>query len=151
MASSDADPLAAELGLEPLDREGGRFASTHRDEVFSAIYYLLTPGEKSHLHLLPGPELYVFHGGAPLDLLLLHPEGDVERVALGLDVAAGQRPQHLVPGGSWQGSTTTGDWTLVGTVMVPPFDDAHYVHGTRADLVAGWPTAAPRILELTDA
>ncbi len=81
---------------------------------------------------------------------MLHPAGLTERVMLGLDVATGQRPQYLVPGGTWQGSTTTGDWTLVGTVMVPPFDEADYVHATRAELVAGWPHATLRITELTD-
>ncbi|MCP3856696.1 MAG: cupin domain-containing protein [Actinomycetia bacterium] len=150
MTTPDVAALVTELGLEPLEREGGRFVSTHHDDAFSAIYYLLTRGEKSHLHLLPGPELYVFHGGAPLDLLMLHPAGLDEQVMLGPDVAAGQRPQYLVPGGTWQGSTTTGDWTLVGTVMVPPFDEADYVHGTRAELVAGWSRAALRITELTD-
>lgn len=142
--------MAAALGLQPLPREGGWWAQTHRDDHGSAILYLLGKGERSHLHLLPGPETYFFHDGDPLDLLLLHPDGSGQRVLLGRDLAAGQRPQVVVPGGVWQGSTSTGAWSLVGTAMAPPYRDQDYRHGVRAELLAGWPGFAERIAELTE-
>ena len=145
-----AEAIADALGLEPLPQEGGRWAQTHRDERSSAIVYLLAAGERSHLHLLPGPEVYFFHAGAPLDLLLLHPDGSAQRLLLGPDLDAGQRPQLVVPGGVWQGSTTTGAWSLVGTAMAPPYRDHDYRHGVRGELTAGWPAFADRIVELTE-
>jgi uncharacterized protein len=144
-----ADEVVALLGLVPLPGEGGRWAQTHLDRHGSAIHYLLAAGERSHLHLLPGPEVYFFHAGDPLDLLLLHPEGSGERVLLGPDPDAGQRTQVVVPGGVWQGSTTTGRWSLVGTAMAPAYDQAGYRHGDRDELVAGWPVFTHRIGELT--
>jgi predicted cupin superfamily sugar epimerase len=145
-----ADEVAGLLGLRPLPLEGGRWAQTHLDANGSAIHYLLAAGERSHLHLLPGPEVYFFHAGAPLDLLVLQPGGRGQRILLGPDPDAGHRTQHVVPGGSWQGSTSTGAWTLVGTAMAPAFRPEDYHHGDRARLVAGWPGHAARIVELTD-
>lgn len=144
-----ADEVAGLLGLVPLPGEGGRWRQTHVDANGSAIHYLLAAGERSHLHLLPGPEVYFFHAGDPLDLLLLHPGGRGERVLLGPDPDAGHRTQVVVPGGVWQGSTTTGRWSLVGTAMAPAYDQAAYRHGVRAELLAGWPTHAARVLQLT--
>ena len=145
-----ASELASLLGLQPLPREGGRWGQTHLDGHGSAILYLLAAGERSHLHLLPGPEVYFFHAGAPLDVLLLHPDGSTERVVLGPDVVAGERPQLVVPGGVWQGSSSTGSWSLVGTAMAPPFAERDYRHGNRRELSRRWPSAAARIAELTD-
>lgn len=144
-----ADEVAELLGLVPLPREGGRWAQTHLDAHGSTIHYLLAAGERSHLHLLPGPEVWFFHAGDPLDLLLLHPDGGGERVLLGPDPDAGHRTQLLVPGGVWQGATTTGAWTLVGTAMAPAYRDEDYTHGSRPDLIATWPAHAARITELT--
>lgn len=150
LTGRSAEDVAALFGLQPLPREGGRWSQTHLDANGSAIHYLLAEGERSHLHLLPGPEVYFFHAGAPLDLLLLQPDGSGHRVLLGPDPDAGHRTQLLVPGGVWQGSTTAGRWSLVGTAMAPPFAEADYRHGNRAELVAGWPAHAARIIELTD-
>ena len=145
-----ASELASRLGLEPLPQEGGRWTQTHVDDHGSAILYLLAAGERSHLHLLPGPEVYFFHAGAPLDLLLLHPDGSAEQVLLGPDLGAGQRLQVVVPGGVWQGSSSTGAWSLVGTAMAPPYAERDYRHGDRTELSRRWPSAAARIAELTD-
>lgn len=109
------------LGLEPLPVEGGWWTQTHRDDRSSAIYYLLERGERSRLHRLTGPEIYHFHAGAPLSLVLAGPS-EVRELLVGPDLAAGHRPQVVVPAGVWQGSVSTGDWTLVGTTMAPPFD-----------------------------
>jgi uncharacterized protein len=150
LEARSADEVAGLLGLAPLPREGGRWAQTHLDERGSAILYLLATGERSHLHLLPGPEVYAHQAGAPLDLLLLHPGGAAERVLVGPDPAAGHRLQVVVPGGAWQGSTTTGAWSLVATFMAPAYRPEDYRHGERAALLAGWPDAAGRITELSD-
>jgi hypothetical protein len=45
-------------------------------------------------------------------------------VRLGPDVAAGDRPQAIVPANAWQAAETTGDWTLVGCTVAPGFEFA---------------------------
>jgi predicted cupin superfamily sugar epimerase len=167
---TDPERLAVLLGLEPLPYEGGRFRRTFADAHSSAIHYLLVAPEFSALHRLTATEVYHWHSGSPLRLLLLHPDpppsvhpgrsgpdgvharptgGRIEDVVLGPDVEAGQRPQVAVPAGSWQGSSPDGAWTLVSTTVAPPFDWTMFTLGVRASLTAAYPAAAGRIGELT--
>ncbi len=139
------------LGLQPLPREGGMFRRTHADTYASAIYYLLAAPEYSALHSLTSTETYHWYAGAPLRLLLLDPDGSITEPVLGPDLAAGQRPQVVVPAGVWQGSSPDGAWTLAGTTTAPPFDWTGFRLGVRGELLDCYPGARPRIIELTRA
>src|ERR1700735_3541815 len=113
------------LRREPLPVEGGYFIRTYESPhkipqqalppgypptyradrlIGTAIYYLLTPETFSALHRLPGDEIFHFYLGDPVELLELRPDGTSARILLGHDLAAGMRPQHVVPSGVWQGS-----------------------------------------------
>lgn len=137
------------LGLEPLEHEGGMFKQNHLDTHSSAIYYLLAAPDFSALHSLSSVEVYHWYAGAPLQLLLLHPDGRAEQRLLGPDADAGQLPQIAVAAGVMQGSSPAGEWSLVGTTMAPPFDWNGFVLGERVALQAAYPEAAARIAELT--
>ena len=143
------EQLAERLRLHPLPEEGGLFRETHRDTHSSAIYFMLLDPMVSALHRLNGDEVYHWHAGSPLDLLLLHPDGRAERVLLGPDVLAGQQPQLRVPAGVWQGSSSTGEWSLVGTTMAPPFDWLGFELGSADALAARHPKFAERIRVLS--
>ncbi|MDQ7807107.1 cupin domain-containing protein [Amycolatopsis sp. A133] len=130
------------LGLEPLPVEGGRWAQSWRAEAGSAIYYLLVAPERSAPHRLDRTEVWVHHAGAPVAMLLLHPDGSVERPVLGTDVAAGERPQVVVPAGTWQAAVTRGSWSLLGTVVVPPYTDDCVEFAAAAELALEYPEAA---------
>ena len=41
---------------------------------------------------------------------------------LGADLAAGERPQAVVPAHYWQAAKSLGVWTLVGCTVAPGFD-----------------------------
>lgn len=145
-----ADEVARLLDLAPLPDEGGRFRRTFADAHSSAILYLLSAGDFSALHRLTGPEVYHLHAGDPAVLTLLDPAtGQVENRLLGTDLAAGQLPQTVVPAGCWQGSRTTGAWTLLGTTMAPGFTAEMFELGDRAALTAAFPDAAAAIAALT--
>ncbi|MEX0666792.1 MAG: cupin domain-containing protein, partial [Acidimicrobiia bacterium] len=118
-----ADDVISFLGLEPLPDEGGMFGRHYADPHSTAIYFLVRPGDFSALHRLSGPEVYHFYAGAPLRMVLLYPDGRIERPVLGSDLAAGERPALAVGSGVWQGSMTTGDWSLVGATMAPGFKE----------------------------
>jgi uncharacterized protein len=141
--------IAAALGLAPLPDEGGLFARTHLDAHSSAIHYLLLAPDFSALHALTTTEVYHFHAGAPVRVLLLHADGTATEPVLGPDPTAGHHPQLVVPGGTWQGCSTTGAWSLLGTTMAPPYDPAGFRLGGRAELGARYPGARARIAELT--
>jgi predicted cupin superfamily sugar epimerase len=103
--------------------EGGHYRETFRDPhevdgraASSAIYYLLAAGERSHWHRVDAVEVWHWHAGAPLELAM-----PGETLILGPDLAAGQRPQGVVPKDVWQAARPLGDWTLVGCTVAPAF------------------------------
>jgi predicted cupin superfamily sugar epimerase len=136
------------LGLSPLPIEGGMFTQSWRSSTVSAIYYLLAAPEFSAMHRLDRTEIFVYHAGAPTRMLLLSPSGSVETAVLGADLAAGQRPQVVVPPGTWQAAETLGEWTLLGCVVVPPYLDDCVSFGRAAALAAEYPTHAAEISRL---
>jgi hypothetical protein len=158
------------LHLQPLPVEGGHFRQTWvADEAVAsealparyarakaagtAIYYLLTDEADSFsaFHRLPTDEVYHFYLGDPVEQWLLQAERRVERVVIGPDLAAGQRVQHVVPRGVWQGSRLVpgGRFALLGTTMAPGFDPLDYEGGARDALLASHPQAADVIRALT--
>jgi uncharacterized protein len=66
-----------------------------------------------------------------------------------MDLAAGQRPQVIVPGGAWQGLETLGTWTLFGTTMAPGYRDEDFETSPAAPLIERWPEAEHDIRRLT--
>lgn len=129
------EQLIADLGMQELPVEGGYFAQTHRSDEVSAIAYLLRRPDFSGMHVLKHVEIYSFHAGSPLRMLLLHPDGSVTEPVL-----SASNPQVVVPAGVWQGSVPAGDWSLVGTVVVPPYTDDIVEFGRAEDLCARYPS-----------
>ena len=116
------------LDLKPHP-EGGHYRETFRDGAgpegrgFStAIYYLLDTGETSEWHRVDAAEIWHHYAGAPL-VITVSPNGhDASAHHLGIELAAGQRPQFVVPAGWWQSATSLGAWTLVGCTVAPGFE-----------------------------
>ena len=118
------------LDLKPHP-EGGHFRETFRDAgvgraASTAIYYLLKRGERSHWHRIDAAEVWHWYAGAPLALQIAAEPGRIARITLGSDLAAGQRPQTMVPAQAWQAAQTRGDWTLCGCTVAPGFDFAGF-------------------------
>ena len=116
------------LDLQPHP-EGGHYRETFRDSrtidgkraISTAIYFLLARGERSHWHRVDAVETWHWHAGAPLRLEI--DDGTTRTlVMLGPDLAAGERPQGVVPKGAWQAAQSLGDWTLVGCTVAPGFE-----------------------------
>ena len=116
------------LDLRPHP-EGGHFRETFRDPrhdasgraLSTAIYFLLAAGERSHWHRIHAVEIWHWHAGAPLALQIAGSDSAVT-VRLGADIAAGERPQAVVPAGAWQAAESLGAWTLVGCTVAPGFE-----------------------------
>lgn len=129
----DAGAIIDLLGLRPHP-EGGHYAETWRGapgpdgrSIGTAIHFLLRAGERSHWHRVDADELWLFHAGAPLRLSIAgHDRADPEHHVLGTDLAAGERPQILVPAGRWQAAESLGDATLVSCTVTPGFDFAGF-------------------------
>jgi uncharacterized protein len=135
-------PLAEQLDLAPHP-EGGWYRETWRSPVSlrpegyggqrsaaTAIYFLLQPGERARWHVVRSDELWLWHGGGPLIPELGGAGGEPATgtvIVLGADLAAGQQPQAVVPGGVWQRAAPADEApALVSFVVVPGFDFADF-------------------------
>ncbi|MCP5368308.1 MAG: cupin domain-containing protein [Hyphomicrobiales bacterium] len=134
-----ADQVIAALGLRPHP-EGGHFRETFRDAApdsepgggrgaSTAIYFLLRGGEESAWHRVDAAEVWHHYAGAALALRI-----GKDTITLGTDLAAGQRPQAVVPAHAWQSARSLGDWTLVGCTVAPAFEFAGFEMAPQ-----GWP------------
>lgn len=127
-----AAEIVALLGLEPHP-EGGHYRETWRDVredgargAGTAILFLLAAGETSRWHRVDATEIWHFHAGAPLALETSSGAGAVATRVLGADLAAGERPQLIVPPGVWQSARSLGAFTLVGCTVSPAFEFAGF-------------------------
>lgn len=126
-----AQDLIDTLNLQPHP-EGGWYTETWRPDgegrpVGTAIYYLLTAGQRSHWHRVDADEIWHFYAGDPLLLSVCATDtGPGTEHILGPDIASGARPQIRVPAHHWQAARPTGAFTLVGCTVSPGFDFAGF-------------------------
>lgn len=72
-------------------------------KIQSQVYYLLTRDKPvNYLHWLASDDTHILIEGGPVDYFIFHPDGHVEKLVLGRDLAAGQRPVVAVPGNCWK-------------------------------------------------
>ena len=129
---SGADAIIAALGLQPHP-EGGHYRETFRDVpqgggrgAMTAIYYLLKAGEESAWHRVDAAEIWHWYAGAPLRLKMAAENESPSDHILGPDLAAGARPQIIVPKQVWQSACSLGAWTLMGCTVGPAFEFAGF-------------------------
>jgi predicted cupin superfamily sugar epimerase len=158
------DALIADLGLEPHP-ERGHYRETYRasSEVQStphrgsraastAIYFLITAQEPAtFLHRLISDEIFHFYDGGPLEILRLLPDGTWDVAVLGMNLSAGERPQIVVPAGTWFGTELRkgASHCLVGCTVAPGFDFADFELAQGPELEARYPAAADRIRRMS--
>ena len=158
--------LIALFGLTPHP-EGGFYRETYRSagtipkiglpaayngprHYSTAILFLLPAGAVSRLHRLRSDELWHFHLGGPLELTAIHPDGRIERAALGPDVLAGQKLQHAVEAGCWFAASpmAAGAYSFVGATVAPGFDFLDFELADSGRLAERFPHAREIIRKL---
>jgi hypothetical protein len=139
------------LGMRPHP-EGGHyvelFRSAHRVRqavrnveraAVTTIYFLLASGEYSRWHRVQSDEIWHYHEGDAIELLLFDDSG-LRRLRLG-PVSRETRPTIVVPAGTWQAARSTGAYTLGGCTVGPGFEFADF------SLAVDWPEIAARIAD----
>ncbi len=124
------------LGMRPHP-EGGHYAELFRSpqrvqvidrdlerSAVTTIYFLLAEGECSRWHRVVSDEIWHYHEGDAIELLLFD-DREFRRVRLG-PVSRETRPTIVVPAGTWQAARTTGAYTLAGCTVGPGFDFADF-------------------------
>ncbi len=96
-------------------------------------------------------ETWHFYEGDPLELHLIHPDGDCyELRLLTADLDRGT-PQTTVLAGSWQAARVAvdGQWSLGGCTVAPGFDFADFELPAAATIIAAHPAHETIIRALT--
>ena len=122
-----ADAIVAALKLKPHP-EGGYFRETFRDAAApkrrahsTAIYFLLKRGQRSHWHRVDAAEIWHWHRGGPIELMIAQ-DRKTRRFILGNRVENGEHPHVAVPAGAWQAARPLGAYTLVSCTVAPGFE-----------------------------
>ncbi len=167
-----ASEVIQSLKLVPLTVEGGYFCETYRSTGImrrgdaercagTCIYYLLDKRGVSAWHKVASDEIWLYQAGVPARQLLLFEDGSWEERIIGPDLANGERPQSVIPAGTWQAavlddrksavvSTDDNDdtvWGLFSAVVVPGFEYTDFQSGTAEELAPKWPDASSLILD----
>ena len=148
------------LGLEPHP-ERGYYRETYRASLAvqsdahggarpasTAIYFLVAASEPAtYLHRLRSDEIFHLYDGGPLEILRLFANGTWDVARLGMNLDAGERPQIMVPAGTWFGTALASGAShcLVGCTVAPGFDFADFELADGPELQARYPDAADRI------
>lgn len=162
----DAVAIIEELELIPLpEAPGAFFRETYRSpctttnqnadakrDCASLIYFLLEAGVVDPWHRITSDEIFEYYAGSALIQLLLFADGSWEERVIGPDILAGDRPQSIVPAGTWMAMTmadrTPDSWGLYGVWVVPGFHYDDHTQGRAQDLARDYPDAEQRMREL---
>ena len=112
------ETFRASARVQPVGRDIDRSAST-------AIYFLVTADAPvTYLHRLASDEVFHLYEGGPLEILRLFADGTWDVARLGLSLEAGERPQVVVPAGTWFGTELAAGAShcLVGCTVAPGFE-----------------------------
>ncbi len=125
----------------------------HRDDraASTSIYFLLEYGQFSAFHRIASDELWHYYDGAALCIYEIQTGGKLVRHLLGKDFDNGERPQVIIPAGSWFGSRVEveGGYTLCGCTVAPGFDFADFELADKEKLSLEYPGHTAIINELT--
>lgn len=144
-----ASELLTTLNMRPHP-EGGHYVELYRSarrievlerkverSAISAIYFLLAGEAYSRWHRVMSDEMWHYHEGDPIELVMLDQRG-LRRVRLG-PVSGETRPTVIVPAGTWQTGRTTGAYTLITCTVGPGFEFTDFT------LAVDYPDVAARI------
>jgi len=164
------DALIEKLGLIPHP-ERGYYRETYRASTevqreprvsrpgapdiraaSTAIYFLVTADEPAtFLHRLLSDEVFHLYDGGPLEIVRLFADGNWDVAVLGMNLDAGERPQIVIPAGTWFGTELRAGAShcLVGCTVAPGFDFADFELAQGPELEARYPAAADRIRRMS--
>jgi predicted cupin superfamily sugar epimerase len=156
-ADAHVRELIAVLHLEVLPRESGYLAPIGTSEqkvridgralaVQSQVYYMLTRDRPmNYLHWLAPDDTHILIEGGPVDYFIFHPDGRAEKVVLGRNIAAGERPVIAVPGGCWKALRLHdgASYALMANALSPEFTADRVRIGEGAAWVKRFSGSAP--------
>lgn len=116
----------------------------------TAIYYLLSGNDKSHLHKIDADEMWLFLAGSPMLVHYINTDNELVTMRIGKPEQGGSF-FGVVPHGAWfcaEPEDKTG-FSLVSCVVAPGFDFKGFILGTGDELLAEYPQHREFILKFT--
>jgi predicted cupin superfamily sugar epimerase len=122
-------------------------AATKLRPIESALYFLLTLQAPVKRHRIRNAQLYRYYRDDPLALLLLKFDGPSEKAIIGPDLAAGERVQFFILGGTLRTARVIEQrrWLLGGSTEWPGVIPADVELGDAETLAKKYPHAAEEI------
>ncbi|CAN5224175.1 hypothetical protein BH24ACT19_BH24ACT19_03000 [soil metagenome] len=108
----------------------------------SALYFLVTPDVQIVMHRIRSDQLYHHYLGDPLEVLMLYSDGSGAVATVGTGLAAGMRPQLLIPGGTFHTSRLApggAGYALLASTEWPGVEPPDVEHGDIEALVTAYP------------
>ncbi len=158
-----AEQWIQELKLKPHP-EGGFYNETYRSTIkveqnslphgyngsrrFStSIYYMLRSGDISRFHRLRSDEIWYYHYGSSLRIVMIDPEGKSHKRILGPRIDRAEHLQILIPAGTIFGAELTEEnsYSLFGCVVSPGFEFDDFELFNKEDLLQAYPRHADLI------
>ena len=117
----------------------------------TCIYFLLTSDNFSAFHRIKQDEIWHFYDGSPIRLHMISELGVHSEHIIGRDLAKGEIPQFVVPGGYWFAAEVinTNSYSLVGCTVSPGFSFEDFELITRKELITLFPDQEEIISKLT--
>jgi len=138
--------LPKESGYLGLIGTSAQSISADRRPIQSQVYYMLTRELPiNYLHWLAPDDTHILIEGGPVDYFIFHPDGRVEELTLGRDLAAGERPVIAVPGGCWKALRLHdgAGFALMANVLSPAFTPDQVKIGAGPEFLSRYAGAAP--------
>ncbi|MDP2723453.1 MAG: cupin domain-containing protein [Bacteroidales bacterium] len=134
---------------EQIPQHGLPHRFTDKRSIATAIYFMLEANEISVFHRIKSDETWHFYNGEPLELHVIDPKGNYQKLMLGLYPEQGIMPQVTIPHGCWFAARSLGAYTLVGCTVAPGFDFHDFEMAERNYLTNEFPQHTELILQFT--
>jgi uncharacterized protein len=145
--------FVAETYRSPLEIPASALPDVYEgDRPFgSALYFLVTPDAQIVMHRIRSDQQYHHYLGDPLEVLMLFPDGTGKVVTVGSDLAAGQRPQLFLPGGTFHTSRLDAgaSYALLASTEWPGVEPPDVEHGDIEALMKDFPDFREEIQAFT--
>jgi uncharacterized protein len=107
----------------------------------TSIYYLLRSKDISKLHRLKSDEIWFYHYGSSLKIVMIDQEGNKHSKLLGANAEKSEQPQIEITAGTIFGAKVTDEdsYCLVGCIVTPGFEFNDFELFEREDLLQAYP------------
>ena len=131
--------------------ESLRIADQGHRSLGTSIYFLLPRGDISHFHRLRSDEIWHFHQGDPVTVVMIKPNSSIQKVVVGPVGSGDAKPQVIIPKGTWFGAIHENEhqhgYTLVGCTVTPGFDFSDFEMAARTRLLDEFKNASSETID----